>query len=284
MVGNGAAELLQAAALMLLDARRRAGHAVAVVPALPADGAARRRPARPGGARLRRRRPRRLRAAVGRAHARRGALQPQRPDGTYLESPTLGELIARAPRARPRAARRGLHPVPGRRGRGRRACGSSTRSRALLVFRTFSKIYGLSGLRAGYAVGSTASGDAARPRSRPCSASTRSPRRASSQALQIGDREIERRSELVVEQRARLLHALHDLPVDAPESQANFVWLQRAGLTGAELTARLERDRRARGARRPARRRRPRARGRSAARRRASGCSRRSASVTAERR
>jgi histidinol-phosphate/aromatic aminotransferase/cobyric acid decarboxylase-like protein len=29
--------------------------------------------------------------------------------------------------------------------------------------------------------------------------------------------------------------------VDAPDSQANFVWLHAAGLTGSELAARLER-------------------------------------------
>jgi histidinol-phosphate/aromatic aminotransferase/cobyric acid decarboxylase-like protein len=45
----------------------------------------------------------------------------------------------------------------------------------------------------------------------------------------------------VIEQRARLLDALHDMPVDAAESQANFVWLHAAGLSGAELAGRLER-------------------------------------------
>ena len=34
---------------------------------------------------------------------------------------------------------------------------------------------------------------------------------------------------------------LRELPLDAPDSQANFVWLRAAGLTGAELAARLER-------------------------------------------
>ena len=61
------------------------------------------------------------------------------------------------------------------------------------------------------------------------------------QALRIGDREVERRRDLVIEQRGRILRALHDLPVDAPESQANFVWLRAAELTGPQLTAALER-------------------------------------------
>ena len=41
-LGNGAAELLQSAALALLDAGLGAAHAVAVLPALPAAGRARR--------------------------------------------------------------------------------------------------------------------------------------------------------------------------------------------------------------------------------------------------
>jgi histidinol-phosphate/aromatic aminotransferase/cobyric acid decarboxylase-like protein len=60
-------------------------------------------------------------------------------------------------------------------------------------------------------------------------------------ALQIGDPEIARRRALVIEQRVRVLGALHDLPVDAPPSEANFVWLHAAGLTGAQLAGRLER-------------------------------------------
>jgi histidinol-phosphate/aromatic aminotransferase/cobyric acid decarboxylase-like protein len=45
----------------------------------------------------------------------------------------------------------------------------------------------------------------------------------------------------VIEQRGRVRDALHDMPVDAPGSQANFVWLHAPGLTGAELAGRLER-------------------------------------------
>jgi histidinol-phosphate/aromatic aminotransferase/cobyric acid decarboxylase-like protein len=60
------------------------------------------------------------------------------------------------------------------------------------------------------------------------------------QALKIGDPEIARRRALVIEQRRRFLDALHDLPVDAPDSQANFVWLHASGLTGAQLTGALE--------------------------------------------
>jgi histidinol-phosphate/aromatic aminotransferase/cobyric acid decarboxylase-like protein len=108
------------------------------------------------------------------------------------------------------------------------------------VFRTFSKIYGLSGLRAGYAVGSTASADVLSALAPALGISVLT-QAGLAQALKIGDAEIERRRALVIEQRARVLNALHDLPVDAPDSQANFVWLHASGLTGAELAGRLER-------------------------------------------
>jgi histidinol-phosphate aminotransferase len=109
----------------------------------------------------------------------------------------------------------------------------------LLVFRTFSKIYGLSGLRAGYVVGSAASGDVLSALAPALGISVLT-QEALSQALKIGDAEIARRRALVIEQRARVLDALHDMPVDAPDSQANFVWLHASGLTGAQLAGRLE--------------------------------------------
>jgi histidinol-phosphate aminotransferase len=109
----------------------------------------------------------------------------------------------------------------------------------LLVFRTFSKIYGLSGLRAGYVVGSTASGDVLSALAPALGISVLT-QAGLAQALKIGDREIERRRALVIEQRARVLDALHDMPVDAPDSEANFVWLHAAGMTGAQLTGALE--------------------------------------------
>ena len=48
------------------------------------------------------------------------------------------------------------------------------------------------------------------------------------------------RRALVLDGRTRLLNALASMPVDAPPSQANFVWLRAARLSGAELAARLE--------------------------------------------
>src|SRR6185437_1641605 len=109
----------------------------------------------------------------------------------------------------------------------------------LLVFRTFSKIYGLSGLRAGYAVGNPAAAELLDSLA-PALGVNALTQAAVEQALRIGDAEVQRRRELVIEQRTRLMQALEYLPVDAPPSQANFVWLHAAGMTGSELAARLE--------------------------------------------
>jgi histidinol-phosphate aminotransferase len=110
-----------------------------------------------------------------------------------------------------------------------------------LVVRTFSKIYGLSGLRAGYAVGSPASAglrDAISP-VLGVNALTQS---AVDQALKIGGPEVQRRRRTVIDERSRLLEALRDLDVAATDSQANFAWMSAEGLSGAELAGRLRRD------------------------------------------
>jgi len=111
----------------------------------------------------------------------------------------------------------------------------------LLVFRTFSKAYGISGLRCGYAVGPAGSArllDAIGP-ALGVNALTQA---AVEYALRFGDDEIDRRRALVVEQRRRIERALHDLAVDATASQANFVWLHAAGITGAQLAGHLQNE------------------------------------------
>jgi len=109
----------------------------------------------------------------------------------------------------------------------------------LVVFRTFSKIYGMAGLRGGYAVASPSASELLGAIA-PALGVNALTQAAIVHALKIGDPEVARRREMVIEQRRRLLTALHDLPVDAAESQANFVWLHAAGMSGAELAARLE--------------------------------------------
>src|SRR5436305_6687094 len=112
----------------------------------------------------------------------------------------------------------------------------------VVVFRTFSKIYGLSGLRAGYAVASPSAASLLGSIA-PALGINVLTQAGVTYALEMGDREIERRRDLVVSQRNRVLRELHELPVDAPESEANFVWLHAAGLTGAQLAAGMEQAR-----------------------------------------
>ncbi len=111
----------------------------------------------------------------------------------------------------------------------------------LLVVRTFSKIYGLSGLRAGYAVGSSASSALLEAISPVLGVNTLT-QAAVLQALKIGGAEIERRRHAVIHERGRLLEALRQLPVHVADSQANFVWLSGEGMTGAALASALRRD------------------------------------------
>ncbi|MBA2763474.1 MAG: aminotransferase class I/II-fold pyridoxal phosphate-dependent enzyme [Thermoleophilaceae bacterium] len=111
----------------------------------------------------------------------------------------------------------------------------------VIVFRTFSKIYGLSGLRAGYAVGSSEAGPllAAIAPVLGVNALTQA---GVAHALKIGDPEIARRRDLVIEQRARLLAVMPRTAIDAQPSEANFLRMSSGGLSGAELSARLLRQ------------------------------------------
>ena len=106
----------------------------------------------------------------------------------------------------------------------------------LLVVRTFSKAWGLSGLRAGYAVGSDAALLAAVAPTLGVNALTQA---AIEHALRTGDAEIERRRSLVSRERERAVEGLRALGADIADSQANFVWLRAPGLSGDTLARTL---------------------------------------------
>ena len=238
VVGNGAAELLQAAAHMLLEpgdelitpwpsyplypvmAQRAGGKPVAVDLAagrIDVDA---------------------VLAAVNERTRVVTICNPNDPTGTYLESERLAELMSELPEhvhVLLDEAYAHFQDVEDR-----DACLALVAAfPRLLVVRTFSKVYGLSGMRTGYAVGSPQAGGLLEALAPALGVNALS-QAAAEQALKIGDAEIERRRSLVVEQRTRMLHALTSTPVDAPASQANFVWLRAARLTGSELAARLE--------------------------------------------
>lgn len=112
----------------------------------------------------------------------------------------------------------------------------------LLVFRTFSKAYGLSGLRIGYAVGSRDSADIL-SKVAPVLGVNALSQAAADYAVGIADREIDQRRRSVVEQRTKLTADLEELGVEVAPSQANFLWMRVEGISGADLAARLERER-----------------------------------------
>ena len=109
----------------------------------------------------------------------------------------------------------------------------------LFVVRTFSKIYGLSGLRAGYAVSADARLLAAAAPVLGINAMTQA---AVEHALRNGDAEVERRRQAVARERGVLTDALRELGVDVTDSQANFLWIRVPHLSGDELANALRRQ------------------------------------------
>ena len=109
----------------------------------------------------------------------------------------------------------------------------------LLVVRTFSKIYGLSGLRGGYAVGSDARLLAATAPVLGVNALTQA---AIEHALRHGDAEIERRRRAVARERHHLTGQLRALGADVTDSQANFLWIRIRDLSGDELANALRKQ------------------------------------------
>lgn len=93
----------------------------------------------------------------------------------------------------------------------------------VVVLRTFSKAYGLAGLRIGYAIGDSRILDAARSTSIPLSVTAH----AEEAALASLDQEEEllQRVRVIAERRDRLATALRATGWRIPEAQGNFVWL-----------------------------------------------------------
>lgn len=93
----------------------------------------------------------------------------------------------------------------------------------VVVFRTFSKAWGMAGIRCGWLAGQPEVADAVRKVLTPFSTNGLA-QAAALAALGAAD-EMHRRVELVVSERNRLLPLLRALVPDVPESQANFHWL-----------------------------------------------------------
>ncbi|MAP63184.1 MAG: aminotransferase [Microbacterium sp.] len=93
----------------------------------------------------------------------------------------------------------------------------------VVVLRTFSKAFGLAGLRVGYALGHPRVLDAARSTAIPLSVTGQS-EVAAIASLQLED-ELRERVGVIAERRDRLAAALRETGWRVPQAQGNFVWL-----------------------------------------------------------
>ncbi|MDQ1640942.1 MAG: histidinol-phosphate aminotransferase [Actinomycetota bacterium] len=105
------------------------------------------------------------------------------------------------------------------------------------VLRTFSKAYGLAGLRVGFAVAHDPVAAALRKTAVPFGVSSVA-QRAATASLQAEDELLER-VEALVKERSRVYDALRDQGWTLPASEANFVWL-RLGDRTTEFAAACE--------------------------------------------
>lgn len=101
----------------------------------------------------------------------------------------------------------------------------------LVVLRTFSKAFGLAGLRVGYAVGPEDVLDAARSTAIPLSVSEAA-QLAAIAALDHREELLGQLGELI-ERRDRLAEALRELGIRVPAAQGNFLWLPFGEATAA---------------------------------------------------
>ena len=116
----------------------------------------------------------------------------------------------------------------------------------LCILRTFSKAYGLAGLRIGYAVARPAVADGLRRTAIPFGVN-RMAQVAAIASLAAGG-ELASRTEAVAEERTRVITELRSFGWDVPDSQANFYWLRASDeLRGQLLDALSEADILARG-------------------------------------
>ncbi len=108
----------------------------------------------------------------------------------------------------------------------------------LLVFRSFSKAWGLAGLRIGYVIGGPGSGELLAELDPDLGVSEVS-QAGALEALHSCSELLEDRVRTIGEQRPLLIAALRERDFEVADSQANFVWAAHPTLSGAELATRL---------------------------------------------
>lgn len=110
----------------------------------------------------------------------------------------------------------------------------------LLVFRSFSKAWGLAGLRCGYALGGPGSEDLLAELEPDLGVSEISQAGALETLRSCGDL-LAKRVRRVAQERLRLTTALRQRHFEVTDSQANFLWVAHGSLDGGGLAERLAR-------------------------------------------
>jgi histidinol-phosphate aminotransferase len=110
----------------------------------------------------------------------------------------------------------------------------------LLVFRSFSKAWGLAGLRVGYALGAPGSEDLLAELAPDLGVSEVS-QAGALEALRSCSELLAERVGLICAERVTLTAALRERSFEVTDSQANFLWAAHPSLDGGELVARLAR-------------------------------------------
>jgi histidinol-phosphate aminotransferase len=239
VLGNGAGDLLQTAALTLLSADDELVTPWPSYPLYPLM--ARRAGAQPV--------PVALNAGQVDVEALLGAINvrtrvvvicnPNDPTGSYLDSGDLAALLSRLPERVYVLLDEAIAHFQDREDED--ACLRLVKEcPRLVVFRSFSNAYGLSGMRAGYAVAAPEESDLLDALA-PVLGVNAVTQAAVECALQRGDTYLARRREMVIAQRRRVEDALAELALEAPESHAHFVWMRTSGMTSLQLAAAFER-------------------------------------------
>lgn len=110
----------------------------------------------------------------------------------------------------------------------------------LFVFRSFSKAWGLAGLRVGYALGGPGAEELLAELTPDLGVSEVS-QAGALEALRSCSEILARRVATVAHERAALTAGLRERGFDVVDSQANFLWAAHPALDGAELSARMAR-------------------------------------------
>ncbi len=110
----------------------------------------------------------------------------------------------------------------------------------LFVFRSFSKAWGLAGLRVGYAIGGPGSEELLAELQPDLGVSEVS-QAGALEALRSCTEIVSRRVSTISRERAVVAASLRERGFDVADSQANFVWAAHPAIDGGELSARLAR-------------------------------------------